>query len=268
MRMKSKSGYKISPLSFNRKAVAASASVTREKNTIHGFTEIDLTIPRRLMREYFERTGEKLSFTSYIVFCLAQTMKEYPQFNSFISGNKFILLDDVTISVLVEREIEGEKVPEPIGIQKAQRKSFLEIQNEIRDAKKVTSDKLGSISGMEWFRFIPNFLLKTFVRIADRNIAMGIRYGKVAVTAVGMFSEEAVWLIPHGSATVLVSVGSISQKVIETDGEFVSREHLCMTVSFDHDIVDGAPAARFINDFVKTIKSGELLQKELNSNLA
>ena len=144
--MKSKSGYKISPLSFNRKAVAASASVTREKNTIHGFTEIDITIPRRLMREYFERTGEKLSFTSYIVFCLAQTMKEYPQFNSFISGNKFILLDDVTISVLVEREIEGEKVPEPIGIQKAQRKSFLEIQNEIRGAKKVTSDKLGSIS--------------------------------------------------------------------------------------------------------------------------
>ena len=97
---------------------------------------------------------------------------------------------------------------------------------------------------------------------------MGIRYGKVAVTAVGMFSEEAVWLIPHGSATVLVSVGSISHKVIEVDGEFVSREHLCMTVSFDHDIVDGAPAARFINDFVKTIKSGELLQKELNSNLA
>ena len=241
----------------------ASASVTREKNTIHGFTEVDITIPRRLFGEYFERTGEKLSFTAYIVFCLAQTMKKYPQFNSFISGRKFVVLDDVTISVLVERDIDGEKVPEPVGIQQAQLKSFLDIHNEIRNAKKVTSDKLGTISGTEWFRLIPNFLLRTFVRIADGNITMGKRYGKVAVTAVGMFSEEAVWLIPHGSATVLVSVGSISRKVVEINGEFVSREHLCITVSFNHDIVDGAPAARFINDFVKTIKSGELLMKEL-----
>ena len=191
-------------------------------------------------------------------------MKEYPRFNSFISGNRFVVLDDVTISVLVERDIEGEKVPEPVGIQQAQLKSFLEIQKEIRGAKKQSSEKLGTLSGMEWFRFIPNFLLKTFVRLADGNIAMGKRYGKVAVTAVGMFSEEAIWLIPHGSATVLVSVGSISRKVVEVEGEFVSREHLCITVSFDHDIVDGAPAARFINDLVKTIKGGELLQMELD----
>ena len=262
--MKKNTGYKISPLSFNRRAVMASASVTREKNTIHGLTEVDITIPRCLLREHFERTGEKLSFTAYIVFCLAQVIKEYPQFNSFISGNKLVLLDDVTISVLIEREIEGEKVPEPIGIQQAQLKSFLNIHNEIRNAKKVTSDKLGTISGTEWFRLIPNFLLKTFVRIADRNITMGKRYGKVAVTAVGMFSEEAVWLIPHGSATVLVSVGSISKKVVEIDGEFVSREHLCITISFNHDIVDGAPAARFINDFVHIVKSGELLREELD----
>ena len=245
-------------------AVRASASVTREKNTIHGFTEIDITIPRRLIGEYFEQTGEKLSFTAYIVFCLAQTMKKYPQFNSFISGREFVILDDVTISVLAERDIEGEKVPEPIGIQRAQQKSFLDIHKEIRSAKQVTSDKLGSISGAEWFRIIPDFLLKTFIRMADRNITMGKRYGKVAVTAMGMFTEGAVWFIPHGSATVLVTVGSISNKVVEIDGEFVSREHLCVTVSFNHDIVDGAPAARFINDFVHIVKSGELLQEELD----
>ena len=91
-----------------------------------------------------------------------------------------------------------------------------------------------------------------------------MRYGKVAVTAVGMFSKEAVWFIPHGSATVLITVGSISQKVVEIEGQFVSREHLCLTASFDHSIVDGAPASRFMNQFVETIKSGEILQKELN----
>jgi pyruvate/2-oxoglutarate dehydrogenase complex dihydrolipoamide acyltransferase (E2) component len=65
-----------------------------------------------------------------------------------------------------------------------------------------------------------------------------------------------------GSATVLITVGSISQKVIEFEGNFVSREHLCLTVSFDHNIVDGAPASRFMNDLVETIKSGNLLHTD------
>jgi pyruvate/2-oxoglutarate dehydrogenase complex dihydrolipoamide acyltransferase (E2) component len=260
--VKDNKGYKSIPLSFNRQMVIASASVTKEKNTIHSFTEVDITIPRRLMKEHFERTGEKLSLTAYIVTCLAQVIKQHPQLNSFIKRKKLIILDDVVISVLIEREIAGEKVPEPIGIKKAQEKSFKQIHNEIREAKNKRSDKLGNLSGKTWIRFIPKFLIKTFIRIADKNIHMAKSYGKVAVTAVGMFSKEAVWFIPHGSSTVLITVGSISKKVVEIEGQYDLREHLCLTVSFDHDIVDGAPAARFMNDFVKIIKSGKLLQLE------
>jgi NRPS condensation-like uncharacterized protein len=158
-------------------------------------------------------------------------------------------------------------VPEPIGIKGAQEKSFRQIHNEIREAKKQQSDKLGSLSGTTWIRLIPNLLLKTFIRIADKNIHMAKIYGKVAVTSVGMFSKEAVWFIPHGSATVLITVGSISQKVIEIEGHFVSREHLCLTVSFDHNIVDGAPASRFMNQLVETIKSGNLLHTDIGTKL-
>jgi hypothetical protein len=154
-------------------------------------------------------------------------------------------------------------VPEPVGIKRAQAKTFLQIQKEIREARRQQGDQLGSLSGQTWIRLVPDFLLKTFVRIADRNTKMAVRYGKVAVTAVGMFSQEGVWFLPHGSATVLVTVGSISHKVVEIDGRFVSREHLCLAVSFDHDIVDGAPAARFMNQFLETIKSGRILGEEL-----
>ena len=216
------------------------------------------------MKEYFERTGEKLSLTAYVVACLAQVIKEHPQLNSFIKGRRLIILDDVTVSVLIEREIAGEKAPEPIGIKQAQLKTLRQIHNEIREAKRQPSDQLGSLSGQTWIRLIPTFLLKTFIRIADQNIQMAKLYGKVAVTAVGMFSKEAIWFIPHGSATVLITVGSISQRVVEMDGCFVSREHLCITASFDHNIVDGAPASRFMNQFIETIKSGQLLQMEVD----
>ena len=180
--------------------------------------------------------------------------------NSFIKGRKLVLLDDVTISVLVEREFEGEKVPEPVGIKQAHMKPYHQIHQEIRGAKKPQNNKLGSLSHQTWIRFIPGCLLKSFVRIANRNVSMAKRYGKIGVTAVGMFSKEPVWFIPHGTATVLVTVGSIVKKVVEYEGDLVSREHLCLTVSFDHNIVDGAPAARFMNQFTETLKNGEIIK--------
>lgn len=264
--MGNRKGYKSIPLSFNRKMVIASASVTKKKNAFHSFTEIDITEPRRILKQHYERTGEKLSFTAYIVLCLANTVKDHPQLNSFIKGRRLIFLDDITISVLVERELGEEKVPEPVVIKGAQSKSYRQIHNEIKEAKKHKSDKLGSLTGKTWIRFIPGFLMKTFVRMADRNIRMAKAYGKIGVTAVGMFSKEAVWFIPHGPATVLITVGSISRKVIEIDGRQESREHLCLTASFDHNIVDGAPASRFMSQFIEVARSGHLLTAELGQN--
>jgi pyruvate/2-oxoglutarate dehydrogenase complex dihydrolipoamide acyltransferase (E2) component len=264
--MKNKKGYQSIPLSLSRRAVIASATVTGEKNAIHSFTEIDISEPRRLIKEHLKNTGEKLSLTAYIVACLARTIKDHPRLNSFIKGRRLIILDDVSIGVLIEREVDEEKVPEPIGIQRTQEKSIYQIQQEIRAAKEQKSGKLGSLSGATWIRLIPAFLLKSFIRIADKNIKMGIRYGKVAVTAVGMFSKDAVWFIPHGSATVLITVGSISDKIVDVDGQFVSREHLCLTATFDHNIVDGAPASRFMNQFMETVKSGNLLRRDIESS--
>lgn len=258
--MKKNKDYISVPLTINRRAVIASATVTKEKNTIHSFSEIDITEPRHRIKKHFEDTGEKLSLTAYIVSCLAQTIKDYPQFNSFIKGRRLIMLNDITISVLVERDIDGEKVPEPIGIRQIQEKTPFQIQNEIKKAKELVSDKIGSLSCMAWLQFIPSFLLKTFIRIADRNIKISKRYGKIAVTSVGMFSNEAIWFIPHGSATVLLTVGSIGKKVVEIDGQFISREHLCLTASFDHNIIDGAPASRFMNQLLEKIKSGHLIE--------
>ena len=256
-------GYKKTPLSFERQMVAVSASVTKEKNAIHSITEVDITEPRKIIKHHFEKTGVKFSFTSYIVCCLAKAITLYPDFNSFIKGNKLIVLDDLTISVLIEREINGEKVPEPIGIKEAQKKTLPEIQTEIRKAKELQSNQIGSLTKYSWIRFIPKFLLKSFIRLAERNINLAKKYGKICVTSVGMFSKETLWFVPHGSATVLLTVGSINNKVIRIDNEFVEHEHLCLTVSFDHDIIDGAPAARFMNDLIKIIKSGELVENTM-----
>jgi len=248
--------YRKEKLSFLRKAVIASASVTRQKNIIHSITEADVSVPRRLIREYKAATGTKLSFTGYIVCCLAKTILRHPALNSFIRRNTMVFLNSITISVLIERHLQDASVPEPLSIQQCESKTVIDITERIRAAQGAAEDRLGSLSGNAWFARIPRFLLKTFVKLADSNVAMGVKYGKLAVTAAGMYSREPVWFIPHGGTTVLVTVGSIVNRVIEIDGKFENREHLCLTVSFDHDIIDGAPAARFMSDFIEEIQSG------------
>lgn len=260
--MKQKAGYRVVPFTMNRRMVAASAAVGRERNNIHGVTEVDITEPRRLIREHRERTGERLSLTAFVITCLARAIAENPNLNAFRRGGKLVLLDDVTISALVERELGGEKIPEPFGIRAAQTKTYRQIHDEIRAAQRHGEDGLGGLSGMRWVRFIPGFLLRMFIRAASRSIYMMGRFGAVGVTAVGMYGQGALWFVPLSGATVAVTVGGIVERPRLSDGRLEAREHLCLTVTFNHDIVDGAPAARFLKRLAELMKSGDLLRDE------
>lgn len=267
--MKNEQGYRIVPFTTNRRLVAASASVGREQNNIQALVEVDITEPRRFIRAHRQRTGEKLSLTAYVITCLARAVAEHPNLNAFRKGRNLIILDDVTINVLVEREIGGEIVPDGLGIRAAQSKGYRQIHDEIRAAQQHGDDGLGGLSGVTWVRFIPSFLFRPFIRLASRNIGMMERFGAVGVTAVGMFGpkNEAMWLIPLvGGATVNVAVGSIVERPCARDGQLESREHLCLTVTFNHDIVDGAPAARFLKRYSELLASGELFHGQTDAS--
>lgn len=255
--MSSRKGYRVEPFSANRQMVVASLTVHRQSNTIHNMTEVDISEPRRLIAEHRQHTGERLSLTAYVVACLAGTFDDFPQFNAFRKGSRLIVLDDLTISVLFEREIDGENVPEPVGIQRANRKTYRQINDELRAAQQHQGERLGSATGTGWVRFIPGFLLRTFIRLASRNIGMQKRFGVVGVTAVGMFGAGPMWLVPLTSATVTVAVGAIAKRPAVIDGALQEREHLCLTISFNHDIIDGAPAARFTGRFAEELSSGK-----------
>lgn len=250
-------GHRTEAFGSNRRVVAAASAVSRESNTIHLVTEIDVSRPRRLIARHRDRTGERLSLTGYVVTCLGRAVTEFPEFNSFRKGDRLVILDDVTVNVLFEREIDGERVPDAVAVHHADTKTYRQIADEIRSVQAQRADHVGSGSGMAWIRFIPGFLLCAFVRLASRNTLMKKRFGVVAVTSVGMFGSGAMWLVPLSSATVAVAVGSIVKRLVLVDGRAEEREHLCLTVSFDHDIVDGAPAARFVSALARRLSVGD-----------
>ena len=150
------------------------------------------------------------------------------------------------------------------GFDLAQDKTFYQIHEQIREMQRNQTSEFGGFSGTSWIKFIPGFLYKLFVKLASRNITMMDRYGAVAVTAFGMFANEGVAFIPlAGGATVAVTVGSIIKRVVLVDSRHESHEHLCLTASFNHDIVDGAPAARFLKDFADLLRSDRLLRESI-----
>ena len=82
-------------------------------------------------------------------------------------------------------------------------------------------------------------------------------WGTVTISAVGMVGNGAGWGIPPSSPSICwITVGGIGPKREDVDGQTALREYLSLTVSFDHNLVDGAPAARFTERFKELIESG------------
>jgi pyruvate/2-oxoglutarate dehydrogenase complex dihydrolipoamide acyltransferase (E2) component len=85
--------------------------------------------------------------------------------------------------------------------------------------------------------------------------------GTVMLTSVGMFGKGGGWGIPITTHTLNVTVGGIFHRPVVSPEGLEERKRLCLTVSFDHDNIDGAPAARFLQRFKDILERGEALKQ-------
>jgi pyruvate/2-oxoglutarate dehydrogenase complex dihydrolipoamide acyltransferase (E2) component len=80
--------------------------------------------------------------------------------------------------------------------------------------------------------------------------------GTVGISSVGMFGPAGGWGIPIAPPTLMITVGGIATKPRYVDGELQARELLDLTISVDHEVVDGAPAARFARRLAELVGQG------------
>jgi 2-oxoacid dehydrogenases acyltransferase (catalytic domain) len=78
--------------------------------------------------------------------------------------------------------------------------------------------------------------------------------GTVGISSVGMFGPAGGWGIPIAPPTLMITVGGIATKPRYVDGELQARELLDLTISVDHEVVDGAPAARFARRLAELVE--------------
>lgn len=250
-----KANYRVIPFPKLRRLMVDGGRLARQKHLIHGLVEVDVTDARRLIREHKGQTGEALSLTALTMACVAQAVDMNKAMQAYRSGReRLVIFDDVDVNTLFEVEADGRRIIRPHIMRAVNHKSLRAIHEEIR-AFQSEHEHGREANFIDCFVRLPGFIRRFFLSALFRNPHwLKEMNGTVALTSVGMFGAGGGWGIPVSNHTLQITLGGIAEKPVLTDGRLANREFLCLTISVDHDIVDGAPAARFIQGLKELIE--------------
>ena len=257
--------------SKNRQNIVLITEEGARKHSIHALIEVDVTKAREIIHKYKLEGSRESSFTGWLIKCIAQAVSEHKELNTYRLGKrKTVVFDDVDIPIPVERNVDGETIPMGYVLRKANEKNVDEITREIRDIQKEDVDGTSQVLGGNLTRLekiilnAPLFVKKLALFIVRRNGLFKKKHlGTVGVTAIGMMGKFPGWVIPMGGATTtILAVGGIRKKPGVVNDEIKIREYLSLTVTVNHDVVDGGPLVRFVERLTELIESAYELSYE------
>jgi pyruvate dehydrogenase E2 component (dihydrolipoamide acetyltransferase) len=173
----------------------------------------------------------EISYTDIIVKAVALALKEHRIMNSTLEGDKIKVFEDINIGVATATP-QGLVVP---VVKKADEKSLAEISSEIkRLTEKAREGKL------------------------EKQDVSGVTF---TVTNLGMYGVEVFTPIINPPEAAILGVGKIVKKPVAEEDEVKIKPMMTLSLSFDHRIVDGAPAAEFLWKIKETLENPAVLQK-------
>jgi pyruvate/2-oxoglutarate dehydrogenase complex dihydrolipoamide acyltransferase (E2) component len=236
------------------------------KHHIAALLEIDVTEAVAAVRRR-RAGGDGVSFFSWMVKAISTAIAENPYIHALQAGRRrTAVFEEIDISVLVEKAVSGKRVPLPLLIRKTNEKSVEAIHAEIKaarghevrgEADYVLAEDSPSGLAMRLYYALPQalrlFLLRRLLRNPRHSKAM---MGTAVITSVGTAGHLAGWILPKAMHNLCFALGSIVKKPWVVSNRVEIRDILHLTVLFDHDVVDGVPAARFLARLARRIQRG------------
>jgi len=239
-------------------------AIGKTKHYVTALLEIDVSEARKKLAAAKEAGGPKISFTGWMLKAIGATVARHKEVAAFSRGRrKIAVFDDVDISIVVEKSLGGRKVPLPLVIRKTQEKSAAEITAEIEKAKTedlspdriVLARKTGGLENL--YYFLPGAVRRAAWRFMLRRPGFVFRkMGNVVLTSVGSIGRVSGWFVQTSIHPLSFGLGSIVPKPVAAGEAIRIGEILHLTVLCDHNVVDGAPMARFINALKENIEAG------------
>jgi len=215
--------FKIEKLSSLRRTIAERLSKSfHTAVTLTNTTEVDFTEFKKLMKE------NKVSITSGLIFVLSKVLKELNKFNAHFDSEKkeLIIFNDINIGIAVDTE-KGLMVP---VLKKADKLSLKIINEQIKEL--AGKARKGIISEDD------------------------IKGSTFTLTNLGMMRTEIFTPVINPPEVAILGMGRIIRKPAVTDENKISiRELAYLSLSYDHRIIDGADAAKFLEKLAKLIEN-------------
>jgi pyruvate dehydrogenase E2 component (dihydrolipoamide acetyltransferase) len=188
-------------------------------------SEADVT-PATELRARLTR-GFDFTYTDMLVHACARALLKHPRMNSRLEGAEIIAMQEVNVGIAVALD-EGLIVP---VIRSADRLALREIALESRAlAEKAHASRL---------------------RLED------VHGGTFTISNLGTYGVDAFTPILNPGETGILGVGRIVEKPAIYRGEITRRAMLTLSLTFDHRVIDGAPAAEFLQTVIEILNYGE-----------
>lgn len=225
---------KIVPLKGMRKIIAERMSKSAHTTARVLYTlDVDMTevlkIRQALLEEIEKKANIRLSLTNIIVKAVARALKQHSMVNSILVEDELHLIEDINIGVAVSLE-EGLIVP---VIHNADRKSLLEIAISLDEL--IKRAKQGNL---------------------DAEDTTGATF---TITNPGMFGIDIQMPVINTPESAILGIGSLSEQPVVKDGQIVIKPIMRLNLVFDHRVLDGVPAARFLQTLKKILENPYIL---------
>lgn len=221
------------PFTGMRKAVAdnmyASLQQTAQLTT---FTEVDVTEMvgfRDIIREEYRKDDIRISYNDIIILAVSRALKRYPIMNSTLVEDEILLHDSVNMGIAVALA-EGLIVP---VLRDADKKGLLQIAKETRIL--AGNARKGNLSMDE------------------------VTGGTFTISNVSMFQVDGLTPILKPPETGILGIGRVKEKPAVYKGEIAIRSMMFLSLTFDHRVVDGAPANAFLETAARYLEHPNLI---------
>ena len=222
------------PMSRLRNTIAKRlVSVQQETAMLTTFNEVDMLPIKELRAKYgqeFEKQhGIKLGFMGFFIIAVVQALKKFPIVNASIDGSDVIYhgYQDIGVAVSTER---GLVVP---IIKDADTKSLPELEKSILEYSEKARDSKLTIEEMQG--------------------------GTFTISNGGVFGSLLSTPILNAPQTAILGMHSIQDRPVAINGEVVIRPMMYLAMSYDHRLLDGKEAVRFLVSIKEQLESPERL---------
>ena len=196
-------------------------------------TEVDATrfveLRNDLASQHEDALGFRISFNDLLARIVTRALVEHPHMNASLSGDEIVNNEHVNIGLAVEVP-DGLVVP---NVKNAQNMQLVELASAFRKL-------IAEISG------------------GDLNLN-DLSGGTFTITNLGALGIDAFTPVINPPECAILGVGRIIAKPAVVDGEIAVRQMMTLSLTFDHRLNDGAPAARFLQRISQLIEQPYLL---------